>query len=71
MTATAATTIATPIPIPAAAPEEIPEAGTGEDAGEVSPDAAVEVLEWLDVATPDYCHSVSNNFSCIQHHTNR
>lgn len=53
MTATAATTIATPIPIPAAAPEEIPEAGTGEDAGGVSPDAAVEVLEWLDVAAPD------------------
>lgn len=56
MTATANTTIATPMPIPAAAPDVIPEAGTGEDAGEVSLAALVEVLERPDVVEPDYCH---------------
>lgn len=71
ITATAATTIATPIPIPAAAPDETPEAGAGEEAEEVSPAAAVEVLEGLDVAAPDYCHLVSNIITSTRHYTYR
>ncbi|KAH8709016.1 hypothetical protein HC256_008941 [Beauveria bassiana] len=59
ITATATTTIATPMPIPAAAPDVIPEEGTGEDVGEVSLAALVEVLERPVVVAPDYCHLVN------------
>lgn len=46
MAPTAMTTTATPIPMPAAAPDEMPEAGAGDDAGDVSP-AVGEVLEGI------------------------
>lgn len=71
MTATATTTMATPIPIPAAAPEEIPDAGTGDDVGELSPVAEDVVAGWLVVVVPDCGISISTIVRQAREYTNR